>query len=896
MNRYSLIIPLIVISGLYLLTDNAQASTICHSSSPINWCQGYAWVGTQTGGTSAERCFALRTTNTAPTCTTTGLTPVNESTWEMDAGQCITLYYFDTSVGVVPPAAPNKVTISVKFDSASTTIKTFQSLAAEPANGSSYSFCATSTGDAGATNRAGTYRLYLNLVKDNGNGLPGNTNYNIDTDGVASVGTIPSAHFDKGVLRGLQVITAISRNTYPADATYAFGTSTDELITITGVFTQPNGDNNVECMNTAVYDDATRTVGATGSVVDIDSTTSLIQSFVADSTFPSVNSPYRMMLETGKCNAAVTGMPWTKFTLTGHGTNIVRDGDFLAHLSPTFNVNPNIIFDSDGSGTFASADDMWLNKLTNSGGTVVTKYNRGETAYTEGYLFNSRGEQLTRAMTFTIEDAATTTCTSLGSLTPSLGKYSTTYTIPTAGSCTVANTDPGSPRYIRTTNTDQNHLSILDHYVSSLYYIDSHLELDSALTKDDYPTEDSTEDLTYRISNDITDTSHGWCHVKSVRKDVDVDTSGSVITWSYIDPDSTTRFTGTTDTASDGWTSTHLDLLASTPLGTWIFRCTIGSFNGNSATGNQLFVVEVPESEGTGFPGDPLRILCAPIIANPGETITCVAAESNNDGSARTGNSLGTLHDIWNPSNTQIVTGGATTEIGTTGNYRFTYALGSSPAAGSYIVVVRTTDASPVSSSTVFFVETDGVATAINNLAIHDTAQTTQHDIIDAHINDVETDLTIHNDNNTDYHGHINYHLHNLTEALYNVSVHFDERIDDIIVGNVTVYDAFGQIIYNQTVAINTTLNEHRERSFEFNMNEFLLLAAIAFFVIMAESRKDALYWFTATILSIYLLINRSSDSIIPLPIYVGWIFVTLYQAVALVMTKRAQNLSSTEE
>jgi hypothetical protein len=74
-----------------------------------------------------------------------------------------------------------------------------------------------------------------------------------------------------------------------------------------------------------------------------------------------------------------------------------------------------------------------------------------------------------------------------------------------------------------------------------------------------------------------------------------------------------------------------------------------------------------------------------------------------------------------------------------------------------------------------------------------------------------------------------------------------------------------------------------------------ILLSAIAFFVIMAEARNDALYWFIATILSVYLLIN-SHNTLIPVGVYVGWIFITLYQAVSLLMTKRAQNLSNTVE
>lgn len=75
-----------------------------------------------------------------------------------------------------------------------------------------------------------------------------------------------------------------------------------------------------------------------------------------------------------------------------------------------------------------------------------------------------------------------------------------------------------------------------------------------------------------------------------------------------------------------------------------------------------------------------------------------------------------------------------------------------------------------------------------------------------------------------------------------------------------------------------------------------MLLIAIAFFAIAAEVRGDALYWFIDIILSLYLLINRPDGSIIPRAVFLGWIFVAIYQVFALLMNKRGNNLSGPDD
>lgn len=704
------------LAWLVLAAPHVSATTTCHGTG--NWCQGYGHVSTTTGGVASARCFAIRTTNTAPTCTTSGITPSNEASWTMDAGSCLTFYYFDTTSGASPPAAPNKVTLVLRADNTATQLSFVPyNAAAEPSNGATTTVCATDTGTTGGADRTGTYRLLLRVVKDNGPGGVGN--YDITTDGVASVGSLIS--FDKAAYVGLMKVSSITRSAYPADSTFAYGSSGDEQVTVTATHTVPNVDANLENVRLRVSDSGLVTNGEEGPSQDSDGATdsnafTIDNTYVAGSYVPSI----RIVGTSG-----LTSMRWTWMAGSGHGACISKATIFVtddtAYCSTTFSIDPEIKFDSDCTGGYSTADDVWKIQLGTSSGAVVSKMNKGETYYASTCMTNARDEYLTRSMTVSREDATPTTCASIGSLTPTGTLYSHTSTLSTGAVCLASNSDPGDMRYFRAANTDQNHRGLGSFSVSSLYYIDAHIQKSSTLVKDDFPTENSAEDTAYTISTAVTDTTHLWCHVKSVRKDVDIDTSGSVITWSYIDGTGTTRFTGTTDTASDGWTATHLDLLASTPLTppNWATRCAISSgatFQGNYGTNDQSFTVTVPAAP-TVFPGDPLRGSCTPTVSYAGETVACTVSASNVDGSARMGAASSVLFDLYNPSGTAVTTGGSVTEQGSTGVYSMTYSLGSSPAVGNWRLIFRTTDASPVTSHALFTVRVDPAVALANSLA-----------------------------------------------------------------------------------------------------------------------------------------------------------------------------------
>lgn len=703
---------LAAVAVLALWAEPAEATTVCHATG--NWCQGYAHVSTTTGGVASARCFSVRTTNTAPACSTgnPGITPVNEGTWQMAAGQCLTVYYFDTTTGAAPPLVPNKLQLRLFFDSSlATVIYNFYPQAAEPASGSSYTLCATSDGTPTGSPRAGTYNVHITAIKDNAPGGIGN--YNIKSDGTAAVGTING--FDNGALRGQMLVSSLARSAYPAGSTFAYGTSGDEQATVTGTFTQPNGDNNVECAATIISDDATHTVGAIGATVDVDATTTLAQAFTIDQTFPFASGPYVPSMAVG-CNAILTGLTWTIFASSGHGADITRLSDTVVASTTTFNIDPRINFDQDGSG---APDDLTVVKLGSSSGAVVSVLNRGETYYSEWYLLNARNEQLTRAMTHVTEDASDVACISHGSLTPASGKYSVTVAIPTGGSCAVTATEAGSPRYFEATNTDQADESGQSFAVSTLYFVDSHLEIDSTLTQDDFPTEDATETFDYFIRDDgaggdDSDAVHGWCHVKTVRADVDIDTSGLAVAGQYRDPTTTVRSSGSTDTGSDGWTTTHLDMLATTPLGGWTWTCT-ATFNGNSGTDIEDFTIGVEGGGGeTVYTGaDPLTIYAGGL--NNGTVPVAVHSRFLN-GEARVGAASSIFVSVFDwPGMNPVITGASVVEVDSTnapGAYAYNF---TPPYSGAFLVTANTTDVddNPIGAHNVIDVSSSDIAASL---------------------------------------------------------------------------------------------------------------------------------------------------------------------------------------
>lgn len=92
----------------------------------------------------------------------------------------------------------------------------------------------------------------------------------------------------------------------------------------------------------------------------------------------------------------------------------------------------------------------------------------------------------------------------------------------------------------------------------------------------------------------------------------------------------------------------------------------------------------------------------------------------------------------------------------------------------------------------------------------------------------------------------------------------------------------------------NVTTNQNVNNKVSFGQWE-LLLIAIVFFAIMGEFRGDVLYWFFALVLSIFALIIRPTDSVVPVAVFIGWLLVCIFQMIKIITDKRTVAMSNAE-
>lgn len=219
------------------------------------------------------------------------------------------------------------------------------------------------------------------------------------------------------------------------------------------------------------------------------------------------------------------------------------------------------------------------------------------------------------------------------------------------------------------------------------------------------------------------------------------------------------------------------------PTGTWTKTVDVtapSTIDSNAHLLQATQTITLDPAGGSGGEGDPLRITGGD--ADIGHPVRLGLSNSFTDGTARLGNAAGIYIDIWDPTGTQVVTAANPTEVGY-GVYLYT---GFTPAAtGDFIVRARTTD--PTSG--------DPVGTVAR----------------------LTVDL-------------------GLEDALTELGAHFDERIDDILLGNVTVLldeQAHARIEANLN-GTNLSLGDHRDHSLDddpmsHNFNGFGFDGALGF-------------------------------------------------------------------
>lgn len=241
-----------------------------------------------------------------------------------------------------------------------------------------------------------------------------------------------------------------------------------------------------------------------------------------------------------------------------------------------FNVSSKLLLNS--FEVASCSEDLTV--LDDDGFDVVNREESHDFGY---YLGFARCEPYTSqsGITQEVRDDATPTALedSQTESTDGNGRIASTYT-PSSTDLAAATTT-GRDKLVRVTHNGNTASDSTEAWaVSSLYFIDAHVQIDGTLSKDDFPTEDSTEAFQFIIGADV---SYGWCHVKGVRLDRDIDTAGGAavdITWD--DPDGNPIKTASQGTGMDGWTA-RTSQAAVAPSGTYTVTCEV-SEDGNSGS------------------------------------------------------------------------------------------------------------------------------------------------------------------------------------------------------------------------------------------------------------------------------------------------------------------------
>lgn len=325
--------------------------------------RGSARVTTTTGGLiGATRWWMLATGNTDDTD--------DRSVWEATTGSQVTVHFRTGTTGATPPSGADAVRLEVRRSDGSV-LKTLHN-SAPPANGASFTFDLTDTGDPGGTERGGALELYVQAEFD---GITGD--YNVDSQSNAVVGNI--TQWARGLIVSNSKVSAISVSAYPAGSAFAYGTAGDEIITATVTHTQPFVANQGQLRLDALDGAAVQASGTAKAI----SGTQTQQTFIANNTFDDTLKSYGIECVSAS-NAFLTpdsgAVLWSKLVSVG----LEQNGDNVRRQS-FYSVDPRITF---GAPTLGQS-----------------VYNRGEATTIDVQLTNARGEALTRSVSFVLKDS-----------------------------------------------------------------------------------------------------------------------------------------------------------------------------------------------------------------------------------------------------------------------------------------------------------------------------------------------------------------------------------------------------------------------------------------------------------------------------------------------------------
>lgn len=560
----------------FLLAPLVVPVQAVHTGSFLEGCSQFKVMNTVG---NANRIFSLGGPNgIAGECTT-------DHQWELDAGGSIVLTYQEKTESVGPPPTADTVILNIFRDDSSTVVRTLHN-GAPPADGSTFTFHATHDGTAGGTPAAGTFRIKVRAIRD---GIT--TDYDCSSDGEeATSGDVDCVEFLTGGLRSRMIASTLTVPSPPADTTYAYGPTGDEQATCEASVSRTVAAAAHEDHFLRAIDSANATIESSPQT-EVPTMGSLSFASTIDDTYPKTSANYGCQIDlTG--NSPLSGVAWTVFAATGHGTGIVRVDDDTVRRGDMFTADPTVHFDSD---TSLPTD----NEVTSD----FELYNRAENFSLSWDLRNARDERISKSLTFVTVDSDGST-NALGTDTgPRYGINGTW-----SATIDATNDETGDPKHVRLTATDKSDDSVDSFSISSLYFADTHTQKSLPLTKDDFPDENDGELFTF-ISGE--DTIRTWCHVKGVRKDREIDTGPNEVTILITDNEGGEQENSQHETGADGWTATNTTTPATPPTGQWTATCSVAS-GGNTGDDPQFIDIS------TSFTGDKLPRI---VFWEVGETV-----------------------------------------------------------------------------------------------------------------------------------------------------------------------------------------------------------------------------------------------------------------------------------
>lgn len=255
--------------------------------------------------------------------------------WELNAGDSVTLTFLDLTTDA-PPNAFDSLTLAVYYETAFGTLVRTLSSGAPPASGTTYTFYATSDGLVGGTPRAGTLRLYIRYLFDEGVGGI----VEADSDGTTfqdSAATVNPAALNIGVLRSNKKVTDITVNAYPAGATFA----NPDTVMITVAGTQRFADRNNEMVRVDLLDGAAQQAAGLSQEVGAGTTA---QNFTCNETFDAASKSYgaRLVVVNNALLVPTSGaIKWTKLIDDGANVTVNGAGD-EAERQSFFTADPRL--------------------------------------------------------------------------------------------------------------------------------------------------------------------------------------------------------------------------------------------------------------------------------------------------------------------------------------------------------------------------------------------------------------------------------------------------------------------------------------------------------------------------------------------------------------------------